>query len=104
MTFESEKTTRKKRIDKQLQAADWIILPYSDGLNLLNLTNHAIEEFPTNNGPADYALVVNGKILGVVEAKKLEVGAQNVLEQAKRYSQGAENSIGEWNHFHIPFL
>ena len=49
-------------------------------------------------------LVVNGKLLGIVEAKKLEVGAQNVLEQAKRYSKGADNSIGEWNQYHVPFL
>ncbi|MGB4969971.1 MAG: hypothetical protein WBO31_10585, partial [Saprospiraceae bacterium] len=82
MTYESEKITRKKRIDQQLKAAGWLIIPYSEGMDLSALTNHAIEELQTNNGPADYALVVNGKLLGVVEAKKLEVGAQNVLEQA----------------------
>jgi type I restriction enzyme R subunit len=104
MTYESEKITRKKRIDLQLKAAGWLIIPYSEGLNLSALTNHAIEELQTNNGPADYALVVNGKLLGVVEAKKLEVGAQNVLEQAKRYSKGANKTIGEWNQYHVPFL
>ena len=104
MTYESEKITRKKRIDLQLKATGWIILPYSESMDLTSLTNHAIEEFQTNNGPADYALVVNGKILGVIEAKKREVGAQNVLEQAKRYSKGANNTIGEWNHYRVPFL
>lgn len=104
MTYESEKITRKKRIDQQLKAAGWLIVPYSEGMDLSGLTNHAIEEFQTNNGPADYALVVNGKLLGVVEAKKLEVGAANVLEQAKRYSKGANNTIGEWNQYHVPFL
>jgi type I restriction enzyme R subunit len=73
-------------------------------MNLSVLPNQAIEEYQTSNGPADYALVVNGKLLGVVEAKKLDVGAQNVLEQAKRYSKGAINTIGEWNHFHVPYL
>jgi type I restriction enzyme R subunit len=29
---------------------------------------------------------------------------QNVLEQAKRYSKGAPNTIGEWNHYRVPFL
>lgn len=104
MTYESEKITRKKRIDQQLKAAGWLIIPYSEGMDLSGLINHAIEELQTNNGPADYALVVNGKLLGVVEAKKLEVGAQNVLEQAKRYSKGANKTIGEWNHYHVPFL
>jgi type I site-specific restriction endonuclease len=27
--------------------------------------------------------------LGIIEAKKVKVGPQNVLEQAKRYSKGA---------------
>jgi type I restriction enzyme R subunit len=104
MAYESEKVTRKKRIDKLLQASGWTIIPYKNGMDLTTLTNHAIEELETANGPADYALVVKGKLLGVVEAKKLEVGVQNVLEQAKRYSKGAPNTIGEWNEYHTPFL
>ena len=104
MTYESEKITRKKRIDQQLKIAGWFVIPYYEGMNLAILTNHAIEEYQTNNGPSDYALVVNGKLLGVVEAKKLEVGAANVLEQAKRYSKGANKTIGEWNQYRIPFL
>lgn len=104
MTYESEKTTRRKRIDQHLKSAGWLILPYSEGLDLSILTNHAIEEFQTANGPVDYALVVNGKLLGIIEAKKLEVGAMNVLEQAKRYSRGAGKTIGEWFGYHVPFL
>ncbi len=104
MIYESEKETRKRRIDQQLKSAGWLIIPYSDSMNLNILKNHAVEEFQTNNGPADYALIVNGKLLGVVEAKKREVGAANVLEQAKRYSKGANNTIGEWNQHHVPFL
>lgn len=104
MSYESEKVTRKKRIDQQLKATGWQIIPYSEGMDLSVLTNHAIEELQTNNGPADYALVVNGKLLGVVEAKKLELGAQNVLEQAKRYSKGANKTVGEWDKYHVPFL
>ena len=104
MTYESEKITRKKRIDKQLKASGWLIIPYSEGMDLTILTNHAIEELQTNSGPADHALVVNGKLLGVVEAKKLEVGAANVLEQAKRYSKGANKTVGEWNEYRVPFL
>lgn len=104
MVYESEKTTRKKRIDKLLQASGWSITPYKSGMNLTTLSNHAVEELETANGPADYALIVNGKLLGVVEAKKLEVGVQNVLEQAKRYSKGTPDTIGEWNEYRTPFL
>ncbi|MCJ7446555.1 MAG: DEAD/DEAH box helicase family protein [Bacteroidales bacterium] len=104
MSSESEYITRKTRIDKLLQSAGWIIIPANSVDNISTLTNHAIEEFETANGPADYGLIVNGKLLGFVEAKKIEVGAQNVLEQAKRYSKGAINTIGNWNQYKVPFL
>lgn len=104
MNSESEKTTRKKRIDQQLKAAGWIIVPFSPNTDPKSLKFHAVEEFQTSNGPADYALFVNGQMVGIVEAKKLDVGAANVLEQAKRYSKGAQNTIGEWSGYRVPFL
>lgn len=104
MTYESEIVTRKRRIDQMLKADGWTIIHISKVKDFSVLSHHAVEEFPTANGPADYALFVNGKLLGVVEAKKLDVGAQNVLEQAKRYSKGAVKTIGEWNQYRIPFL
>jgi hypothetical protein len=48
----------------------------------------AIEEYPTASGPADYALCLGGRIVAIVEAKKLTLGPQNVLSQAERYSKG----------------
>ena len=61
-------------------------------------------EFPTANGPADYALFVKGKLLGILEAKKVTVGPQEVLQQAKRYSAGAIQGVGNWNGQRVPFL
>ncbi len=75
MPIESESATRRIRIDAQLKSEGWHVVPYSEATDLARLTNHAIEEFPTASGPAYYALVVNGQILGIVEAKRLEVGA-----------------------------
>jgi len=49
----------------------WSIVRYREGLNLSSLHCHAVEEFPTANGPADYALFVGGKLLGILEAKKV---------------------------------
>jgi type I restriction enzyme R subunit len=63
-----------------------------------------IEEYPTNNGPADYGQCVDGRILGVVEAKKLTLGPQNVLTQAERYSRGAVNNTLNFDGFRVPFL
>ncbi len=103
---ELEWKTRKERIDKKLRAITpgWDITPYHDGLDVTALDHHAVTEFPTANGPADYALFVKGKLLGIIEAKKVSVGPQNVLEQAKRYSRGAFNGPGNWNGFRVPFL
>ncbi|QOR76334.1 MAG: DEAD/DEAH box helicase family protein [Thermoflavifilum sp.] len=106
MSTESEWKTRKTRIDAQLKALNpaWEVIPYKEDLDISSLTHHAVEEFSTENGPADYALFVNGKLLGIIEAKKVSVNPQNVLEQAKRYSRGCKNTIGEWNSFKVPFL
>lgn len=82
----------------------WTIVPYKNGLDTSVFGHHAVEEFPTANGPADYALFVDGKLLGIIEAKKVAVGPQNVLEQAKRYSEGAFNGVGNWNGYKVPFL
>jgi type I restriction enzyme R subunit len=101
---ESEWKTRKTRIDAQLKALSWQIIPFKGGLPTAALSHHAVEEYPTTNGPADYALFVKGKLLGIIEAKKLAVNPQNVLEQAKRYASGAEDTIGNWGQFKVPFL
>lgn len=103
---ESEAKTRKTRIDEKLKSSplNWVIIHSSKVSDYSKLKNHAVEEFPTETGPADYALFVEGKLLGIIEAKKVSVGAENVLEQAKRYSRGAENTLGQWGEYKVPFL
>ncbi len=102
--IENEWLTRKKRIDAKLRSAGWTIAPYREGMDLSVLGQHAIEELPTESGPADYALVVAGQLVGIVEAKKVTVNPQNVLEQAKRYARTTSNGIGNWGEFKVPFL
>ena len=106
MPSESEALTRRKRIDPKLKALGWVVVPYIDGMDVSQLSNHAVEEYLTEkNERADYALFVNGVLLGIIEAKKLAVGAQNVLEQARRYSRGAtRDGAGNWNGYRVPFL
>jgi hypothetical protein len=96
---EAEWLTRKKRIDTRLRTLNpqWQIIPWHAGLDTSKLNCHAVTEFPTDNGPADYALFVDGIFIGIIEAKKVTVNPQNVLEQAKRYSPGAANGPGNWN-------
>ncbi len=89
---ESERQTRKGRIDPLLRECGWIIAGFDPTLAATSLTVHAVEEFPTDHGPADYALFVGGQLLGIVEAKKLTLGPQGVLVQAERYSKGVVDS------------
>jgi type I restriction enzyme R subunit len=102
--FESEKVTRKRRIDPKLKRLGWTITPYYFGLDTSLLRHHAVEEYPTESGPADYALFVDGRLIGILEAKKVTVATINTVEQAKRYAKGLVHSIGTWNGYMVPFL
>ncbi|MEI7699836.1 MAG: hypothetical protein WCK86_08580 [Planctomycetia bacterium] len=88
--MESEAQTRRNRIDDCLKQAGWHILPWSRGIDITSLRHHALQEYPTANGPADYALVVDGQVMAIVEAKKLSIGPAGVLVQAERYAEGPD--------------
>ena len=100
----SEFVTRKEIVDRRLRTAGWKIVRFDADKALGRYERCAIEEYPTENGPADYALCVGGKILGIVEAKKLTLGPQNVLMQAERYSKGLLASPFDFRGFRVPFL
>ncbi|MGI6783069.1 MAG: type I restriction-modification enzyme R subunit C-terminal domain-containing protein [Aminivibrio sp.] len=104
--IESEARTRKERIDARLRSPvlNWIIVRHEEVRDFASLVRHAVEEYPTATGPADYALFVDGKLLGIIEAKKESIGAENALEQAKRYSRSVPDTIGEWRGYRVPFL
>jgi len=98
MTQESESRTRKQRIDPILDALGWVKrTQHQHGV-------YRIEEYETDNGPADYALCHDGRVLGVVEAKKLSLGPQNVLAQAERYARGVTDNGFDFDGLHVPFL
>lgn len=98
---ESEWLTRKRRIDPKLDACGWK-LPLGGATPLHG--SYRTEEEETDAGPVDYALWSDNRIVGVVEAKKLTVGPQNVLTQAERYSKGIRHAHFNFNGFRAPFL
>jgi type I restriction enzyme R subunit len=102
---ESEAQTRRRRIDPKLSAQGWKVCEHVPNGLLDGVSGLAVAEWPTANGPADYALLSHGSVIGVVEAKKLTVGPQNVLTQAARYSQGVKESQATYQEGHrVPFL
>lgn len=100
---EREWKTRKERIDKAL-ARHWNIIKHSKTLDVSSLTNHAVTEYPTANGPADYVLFVDGQPIAAIEAKKVSTAVQEALSQACRYSRGLTDGIGNWDGYRIPLL
>jgi hypothetical protein len=86
---EPEWLTRKTRIDGRLRALGWEVVPHTPFFRPEKAHAKAVAEYPTENGPAVYALFVHGRILGIIEAKKLSLGPQNVLVQAERYERGS---------------
>jgi type I restriction enzyme, R subunit len=59
---------------------------------------------PHGERSADYGLVVDGQLLGIVEAKKVTLGPQNVLTQAERYARGVSGSGFNFSGHRVPFL
>ena len=104
---ELEWKTRRDRIDKQLREMNppWKIVPYKEGMKPSDFTTPtAVAEYPCTSGPCDYALFIKGQLLGIIEAKRVGVGPQGALEEAKRYSKGAQDGPGNWNGYRVPFL
>ncbi|MBE7465519.1 MAG: DEAD/DEAH box helicase family protein [Planctomycetes bacterium] len=100
----SERQIRKEKVDPRLRDAGWTVATRTAAQPLSAFANHAMEEFPTEEGPADYALAVNGRLLGVLEAKKASAGSQAVLGQAERYARGVQESAFEFDGYRVPFL
>ena len=81
---ELERQSHKRRIGFRREARGWAIVPADTPRTL---TPQPVIEYETAHGPADYALNVDGRILGVVEVKQLTIGSQNSLTQAERCSR-----------------
>jgi type I restriction enzyme R subunit len=101
MLTETKRTTRKKQLDLRLIRAGWSVAPHRPNGAYAST---AVEELPTANGQADYALYDDGRVHGVVEAKKGPRGPQGVLTQAERYSKGIDQVPRYQGEFSVPFL
>ena len=99
---ESERQTRKTRIDPKLRASGWTVVPYAGDPRRGPAV--AIEEYETDLGPADYVLADQDELLAVVEAKKLTVGPQGVLPQAERCARAIPSAQRFQGEFGVPNL
>lgn len=106
-------------IDEQLRKYGWEAdtnnLRYSKGTRPQKGKNLAIAEWPTDSkvsksGYADYALFVGLQLVGIVEAKKVNIDIPSVIDyQCKDYAQlikpeHNEYVINQWGSYKVPFV
>ena len=83
----------RDKIDTQLAAAGWVVQPknrieFSAGLGV------AVREYQTSVGPADYILFVEGKPVGVIEAKPETAGHHITVVESQ--TEGYANAQLKW--------
>lgn len=116
--IEMDEATTRVLIDDQLRAAGWeadsAVLRYGNGARPHPSKPIAIAEWPTATGPVDYALFIEARCVGVIEAKREVKDVPGRLGQAKRYAIGITLTPeetpqgGPWTNgsdaFRVPFL
>ena len=77
----------REQIDARLEMSGWVVQDL-EKVNPMASLGVAVREYPTSTGPVDYALFVEGRPVGVVEAKKDTLGENiTVVEgQSGRYA------------------
>ncbi|WP_429089362.1 DEAD/DEAH box helicase family protein [Aeromonas veronii] len=83
----------RDKIDAQLTAAGWVVQPkkkidFSAGLGV------AVREWQTSVGPADYILFIEGKPVGVIEAKPEDAGHR--ITSVELQTEGYANALLKW--------
>ncbi|UTH45337.1 type I restriction-modification system endonuclease [Loktanella salsilacus] len=105
-----EQSTRAL-VDQQLRDRGWEAdtskIRFSKGVRPAKGRNLAIAEWPTKSGPADYALFVGQRCVGIVEAKRYQKNISAAIDQAERYSKGLEweeNQEAWVSEYFVPFV
>lgn len=109
-----DEASTRTLIDAALRARGWEVdtqtMRYASGTKPAKGKNMAIAEWPTKSGPADYALFIGTKCIGVVEAKRRNKNVSSHIDQAQRYArgfkfEGGAEAIGEpWPDKAGPYL
>jgi len=90
----------RSQIDRQLEASGWTVQDVAQ-LNLAASQGIAVREIRSQGGPADYILFVDGRALGVVNAKNAGTTLSSIAEQSTRYSHARKRLLDEFDDFLI---
>jgi type I restriction enzyme, R subunit len=94
----------KNFVDRTLYALGWSVIHYEKDLETSRLGSHAVGEYSVATGRVDYALFVHGLLIGIIEVKRLMRNLELGMEQAKQYSKGSFDGVGNWRGYRVPFL
>jgi type I restriction enzyme R subunit len=78
----------RDQIDAQLKVAGWAVQA-KNAINFHEGKGQAVREYVTDSGPADYVLFVDGKPVGVIEAKKETLGQNITMVEEQTAEYGA---------------
>jgi type I restriction enzyme R subunit len=92
----------RELIDKRLEESGWSII--TQGNPVPNTGNFAVEEAETDCGPMDYGLIIDGVLMGDIEAKPEGTGVPGIIAQDERYSRNYNAGRFDFDGYHIPFL
>lgn len=116
--IEIDEPTTRVLIDGQLRAAGWRVdsekLRHATGARPGPTEAVAIAEWPTSSGPVDYAMFIDGRCVGVIEAKRQIRDVPGRIGQAKRYARDIQLASDQllpdspWvdglDQFRVPFV
>jgi type I restriction enzyme, R subunit len=91
-------------VDRILSTLGWSRIHYEKDLETSQLGSHVVEEYRVATGIVDYALFVHGLLIGIIEVKRLMGNLELGMEQAKQYSKGSFDGVGNWRGYRVPFL
>jgi type I restriction enzyme R subunit len=102
---ENQNPEQKARdtIDALLRQAGWVV-QHAKKIDLNAGLGQAVREYQTDVGPADYVLFLEGKAVGVIEAKRVEEGQRLTAHETQ--TEGYASARLKWvnNEKPLPFL
>jgi type I restriction enzyme, R subunit len=102
MANQNPEQVARDNIDKQLTECGWIVQSKKE-INLNAGLGVAVREYQTDVGPADYVLFVDGKPVGIVEAKKEDEGVR-ITNHETQSSDYAKSKLKHLNNDPLPFV
>src|SRR5579863_5495064 len=82
----------RQNIDDLLEQAGWVVQDRKQ-INMSASRGVAVREYPLLAGTADYLLIVDREVVGIVEAKSVGQTLTGVEEQSAKYRTGVPDDL-----------